>query len=73
MFSVIYLQNSRSFADLAGIHSCAILLGGLISVVAGKIPQRLIIFSLPKLIFGGWFDISVNISNKNENKYINHN
>ena len=33
----IYLWNSRSLVDLAGILSCAILLGSLIAVVYGKI------------------------------------
>ena len=32
MFSTIYLRNSRSLVDLAGILSCAVLLASLIAV-----------------------------------------
>ena len=39
MFSTIYLRNSRSLVDLAGILSCAVLLGSLIAVVYGKNSQ----------------------------------
>ena len=39
MFSTIYLRNSRSLVDLAGVLSCAVLLWGLIVAVNGKISQ----------------------------------
>ena len=39
LFSTVHLQNSRSCVDLMGILSCAVLLGGLIPVVAAEISQ----------------------------------